>query len=784
MAFQKKYYYSFGSVFKNAYTVEIWQDTTDTLTAEEIVGAYDPFKVMYPLAQRFEPVRGSGADINIISTESMKFVNLYTADKFEYQVKLLSGATLLWVGYLDTELYSEPFNEKNNYTVSLTANDGLALLERMEYLQTNGTAYTGFSTNWDIIKIILLKLGISWNNVYVYLSTTCEEVTQYIGNIPVLENILEKTYSNNQNYYDEDITDDYPYGKPMSCRDVLESILTPFGAHIQIINGNVYITDINNLASNSSASFYKYNGSTLAYVNTESLSLDVGDVSDIKFAEVEQTLTILSPVYRETIRYSPYISETLIDYEVDEDTFSGYTSTAYYGTSPYTWTESEYSTSKYWTIYNMLPLGQQDRFRFLTGTNENKDITEKYLVLENTDLATGLNILTYSYPMKPYIISIFNEGSDTVYIFRGEWSLKDAYEEYNLYYKNDVVTYSGSYYLCNTTHYVFSSVPDDDTFWTLTTSAILNDPTLNGNAFYLKIEAEAYTRTKDDFRRPIDDEKNSGEDSKYPIIYSTSVKTQFKIGDYYLDETGSWTTTASNFYWIFKESSKNEFGRYEQEIISDKWVNLKNNTNEGGDLLIPLFGFTGNVFTFSIQGFSSLANREWDNDPTIEDATDLVKDVRLKDIKFTIVDSVGKEIENFDIEYTSYINKLAKSNIDNIDIILGTNKNLIPTSKGSIIGYNTNYFYIQEFTRGGTTDQIEHLLARSLHSNYKDKSIEIQCTINKINNLFGTLSYDNYFSGKVFGIQEAEINYHEDNIKLTMHELKADDPDIEIKITY
>lgn len=780
MAFQKKYYYSFGSVFKNAYTVEIWQDTTDTLTAEEIVGAYDPFKVMYPLAQRFEPVRGSGADINIISTESMKFVNLYTADKFEYQVKLLSGATLLWIGYLDTELYSEPFNEKNNYTVSLTANDGLALLERMEYLQTNGTAYTGFSTNWDIIKIILLKLGISWNNVYVYLSTTCEEVTQYIGNIPVLENILEKTYSNNQNYYDEDVTDDYPYGKPMSCRDVLESILTPFGAYIQIINSNVYITDINNLASNSSALFYKYNGSTLAYVNTETLSLDIGDVSDIKFAEVEQTLTILSPVYRETIRYSPYISETLIDYKVDDDTFSGYTSTAYYGTSPYTWTESSYSTSKYWTIYNMLPSGQQDRFRILTGTNDNKDITEKYLVLENTDLATGFNILTYSYSMKPYIISALSTGS-TIYTFREAWSVTNSEGAYNLYWTNDVVTYGGSYYLCNTTYYTINTEsPPTNSNWTLTTSSILNDPTLDGNIFYLKIEAEAYTRTKENLNGVISDDINSGEQSKYPIIYSTSVKTQFKIGNYYLDETGSWTTSASYFYWNFKEYSKD----YEKQIISDKWVSLKNNNYAKGDLLIPLFGFTGNVFTFSIQGFSSLANREWDNDPTIEDATDLVKDVRLKDIKFTIVDSTGKEIENFDIEYTSYINKLAKSNIDDMDIILGTNKNLIPTSKGSIIGYNTNYFYIQEFTRGGTTDQIEHLLARSLHSNYKDKSIEIQCTINKISNLFGTLTYDNYFSGKVFGIQEAEINYHEDNIKLTMHELKVDDPDIEIKITY
>ena len=42
-------------------------------------------------------------------------------------------------------------------------------------------------------------------------------------------------------------------------------------------------------------------------------------------------------------------------------------------------------------------------------------------------------------------------------------------------------------------------------------------------------------------------------------------------------------------------------------------------------------------------------------------------------------------------------------------------------------------------------------------------------------------NYDEEFGSRILG---SKYNYHEDNIKLTMHELKADDPDIEIKITY
>lgn len=757
MAFQKKYYYSFGSVFNNSYTVEIWQNTGATLTAEQITGAYDPFKVMYPLAQRFEPVRGSGADINIISTESMKFVNLYTADKFEYQVKLLSGSTLLWIGYLDTELYSEPFNEKNNYTVSITANDGLALLERIEYLQANGTAYTGFSKNWDIIKNILLKLGLAWNNVYVYLSTTSDEVTQYIGEIPLLENILDVTYSNNLNYYDEDITDGYPYGKPMSCRDVLESILTPFGAYIQIINGNVYITDNNVLATNTPTDFYKYNGTTLAYVDMETLTLDIGDVSAIKFAEAEQTLNILSPVFKETIKYSPYISETLIDYSADDDTFSGYSRNTYYGSSPYTWYEKEYNLSKSWTINEFLTINNQYRFCEMIGTGDNTGKSDKYLKLKPTD--SILDTITYSGYKDNFIVDYVG----TNYIYIGEWAGNPTGLSYISYNTNDVVTYDGDYYLCNSHHYPDESTPPPNVYFDLTTASIIDPPAVEPKRFYLKIDAKCYIRITDNMGSLTNSELIVRESTKLCVV-----ETKLSVGSKYYNNL-QWTDDLAYFDLRFVDYNDN----YEMNGIAEKWVDLSNSKNE---TVIPFFGFTGNSFDFSLRKFKVYSD--------VDNITSLIKDVRLKDIKFTILDENRNEIENFDVEYTSFINKLAKSDVDDIDILLGTNKTNIPTSKGSIIGNNNGYFYIQEFTRGGTTDQIEHLLARSLHSNYKDKSIEIQCTINKIGNLFGTLSYDNYFSGKVFGIQEAEINYHEDNIQLTIQELKADDPNLEIKITY
>lgn len=236
MAFGKIYYYTFKDNDEQEYTVEIWKDGFSG-TTQLIKGDTSPFNVNYPTTtNKLQTIRGAGCDLNLLSETSMKFVDLYIIDMLQVQIKLYKGSNMIWLGYLNSELYSEPFNEYDNYSVALTGTDGLALLERLDFLQDDGSIYTGFSDNWTIVKNILQKLNLDWNNIYVGLSTTSPEITQ-----TSTENILERTYSLLENYYDED-------GVAMNCREVLEVILKAFGAYIQIINGNVYITDNNLIA--------------------------------------------------------------------------------------------------------------------------------------------------------------------------------------------------------------------------------------------------------------------------------------------------------------------------------------------------------------------------------------------------------------------------------------------------------------------------------------------------------------------------------------------------------
>ena len=94
MSLQKKYYYTFKGLDNTSFLAEIWQDTTATITAEEITGDSDPFNIEYPTTGIFEPVKGSGCTLNLLSTTDRKFLSLYTANMFEYQIKLFKSGVL------------------------------------------------------------------------------------------------------------------------------------------------------------------------------------------------------------------------------------------------------------------------------------------------------------------------------------------------------------------------------------------------------------------------------------------------------------------------------------------------------------------------------------------------------------------------------------------------------------------------------------------------------------------------------------------------------------------
>lgn len=713
MAYQKKYYYNFfGLNNQTGYTTEIWQNTTDTLTAIQIIGDKKPFVVTYPkVKNKFETILGSGCDLNLLSTSASMFFNLYTSDMMEYQIRFYHGDNLIWIGYLNSELYSEPFSESKNYSVSLTGNDGLALLERLDYLQSDGTDFTGFSTNWNVITNVLSKLGLGWNKIYVSLSTTSSELT--IGSS---DTILTKTYSYNENYYTEDEVDN-----AMNCKEVLETILKPFSATIQIVNGNIYIIDTNTLAAGGNQTFRRYNGTTFAYETNETINLSLGDISTIKVADSNQTLNIISSINKQMIRFSPYVNKNnveFIDYDASKDIFSGSPEVLYFGTLPYTWYETEYPYSTKWSKFDSTNLGlTRSKFSVLTGTNNNQGEIDYYLTIGslNTPLSSDGSIFTYTGTLPSIITSTIKK-------------------------------------------------------------------------YYLKVNAKCYVRTTD----------NMGDESSV-VAYQCKIKTNLVIGDkkYRWDadfgsSSGWYPANEPQHHLVMNFTSMGKTEKsYEMISISDKWVDCTTGyidvDFDGGNtytyqirkpdsIFVPLDIVTvGNTFSFGIGGY-----QVFNDDANRVNITSQIKDVRIKDIKLTICDEKFNEIELKDIEHQYWVNKNIKDDAGDISLKLGTNISYNPLAIGGILKNTSgSYSYIQSFTRGGTTGILEHLLARSIVSNYNTKTIEIECAINNIDSVFGVLTYNNYLTGN-FAIEGSVIDYSEQTIDLSMQQISIDDSNLNL----
>jgi len=387
----KKYYFSFKDVEDVNYTVEIWEDIPDgsPLPVPALIqGDLNPATLEYPGSYLFTPVRASGAVLTLLSTSDRMFNNLFTREMLKYQVRVYKTVWItpiysiespVWLGFLDSENYSEPFDSLTNYPVQVTANDGFNLLGRMSYINYNSvlgtyTKLTGINSAWEVLLRVLQRLNLPWTNIYVGLSTTIPDVT-----IAANENLLEKLYLNNENWYNED-------GEPETCRTVLENLLAILSAFIVQIGGDLYITDRQHLSTGATASFkkYTYGYETTAYSATVSVSINNGDISTVGLQSSRVSMLVETGINKQVVTYSPYFQKRLIDYEALGD-FSNPTGSVTIGDTGYSWTETEYADSATWTKYN------NGKFCSYVGAEAvNAGNKDTYLKIENYGL-TGLN---------------------------------------------------------------------------------------------------------------------------------------------------------------------------------------------------------------------------------------------------------------------------------------------------------------------------------------------------------------------------------------------------------
>ena len=311
------YYYEFKGLDNALNRVEIL--TADSVTTKEVIGTGTPFVLNYTDVRKLEPIQGAGATLGMVSHEIFEFISLHTDDMQKYMIRFYRGGSLYWMGWLDPELYDEQLSDYPPYPVEFTAAD-FNVLERLKYKDANDKNYNDIVTMKEHLKRCLSLLGLPFGKVYIGCSTTAEGIT-----LSASETVLDKLYVLSANFYDED-------DEPMSCREVIESILQPFGLMMVQRDANVYIYDYNTVADG--LPMKRYNYASWDYEADETPAFNIGDLKAIGFRgtggqygfeTMYNNVTITSSLYANTSLVDASVNETNLSNKKDEQSNENYT---------------------------------------------------------------------------------------------------------------------------------------------------------------------------------------------------------------------------------------------------------------------------------------------------------------------------------------------------------------------------------------------------------------------------------------------------------------------------
>lgn len=295
MSYKLRYTAEWKDVQNNINQVYIYKDTDDTVVSEQI--KIVTFDIDYPETDFFndESLIGCGANITLISENRLKFIEeLYTIKKQELKLIHKVNSVINFVGWIDTEQYEDEFSNFRNYPISISANNGFNILDRI--VIGNQSEMEGVISVYDLIRNSLLKLNHNYSNLYIGISTTVPEYT-------ILNNqtLLHKMFVKTENLFDEK-------GIAMSTREVINNVLVSLSAKFYIEGNSVFIVDINTMNdSNLVVKSFDY----LTGVYTK--DINIPNISSITKMIGNYTLTRKSGVNNANIKFNKYCYSWPID---------------------------------------------------------------------------------------------------------------------------------------------------------------------------------------------------------------------------------------------------------------------------------------------------------------------------------------------------------------------------------------------------------------------------------------------------------------------------------------
>ncbi|MBA7527242.1 hypothetical protein ES705_19417 [subsurface metagenome] len=716
MTWTTQYFHEFRDTNDFLCRVDIMKDAAALDT--ELEGEPSPFKIIYPgIKDKLDPVRGSGVELNLYSATDRQLLNLFTADIQEYRIKywvddIWNNHNLTWFGYLDSEQYSEDYSSLTDYPVQFTGNNGLGLLDKIKFYDTGDIPYTGLKTQWDVLEIILTKWGLLdlVTKIKVYLSTTSDYIT------PIAEEtIFHDTYVSCANYYDED-------GEPMSCREVLEAILRPYGAFLTMIGTEILITDLHTLATDAGYTWKVYDN-TLTYDTTEA-SETIGDIETIGYYKGGAKLDMQSGRNTQVVKYSPYAPDEL-DSRIQ---------------------------------WNGLPEGEGSNMTFETGSEPT--FVEVDYGWDSTFWSTD-GIDPESHDITAIDGWTFIGAGSPAFKVAGMKEDEDGSPEFII--RKDCLNY-------------WIDDPDESYFDDDHSEVTFDLPYVIGNTgYYIKITGQILPLTRLD-------KYHQGSFPARGDFNHVALLARLRIGDFlYSAGTYSWipypeTITTDHQFRIFGGSEDGNCVNQWNSFKTIHWAftnSVKHPVTEDAIYIYVDEGIHGKVsLEITMMEYAYIGATANDYQ------TKCMREIWLKDIKIEIVQNPSFEPISGDIEYTGEIIKSWKEEGKKVTLYHGNSTVGSPFDNAGLI-YDSGagvYKFIPDWSRGSLTDvTIEKLLLNTIQSNYETKTTKLSVNINNSSHLpFLRVEDDSYLSGQMLMFAGGTIDCAHNSLECSLMEIKPD----------
>lgn len=270
----KRYSGEFLSTEGTRWRVELWQESAAAWTVGELTfPAEEPLVIEWSGKDKLEPVISSAATLKIVSDTDRRFVDLYQVKIGQVRLDVYRENALYWSGMLDTEIYEEPFADKDGYEVTLTFAD-FAILQRIKYTEEMGR----FKSLREMINLCLGQTGLQYSTYTERITTTAASVS---GSLTDVCHVIS------DNFYDED-------GEAMTLREILDEVLRPFA--LRLIQ----------------------KGGTITVFDTNALYEDTATLDNINWDSTDSVLGVDKTYNNAELTFSPYMKNTLAEMAADE----------------------------------------------------------------------------------------------------------------------------------------------------------------------------------------------------------------------------------------------------------------------------------------------------------------------------------------------------------------------------------------------------------------------------------------------------------------------------------